>query len=335
MLVKYASKEAALILAGDIGGTNARFGCYAEHERLAATELRTGDYATGDELLIAALGALDCGTPDACCLAVAGPVLGDEAALTNAPIGFSSRTVAAATRARRVALVNDLVALGTAVANLPNDEFEQFGGKSNSSGAKGVIAAGTGLGMGIVVDGKCLPSEGGHARVAPVGAFERELLAATESEIQRGGAADGERGGGPGGIIAWEHYLSGRGLEALHRAVSTVWGATPEQIDAHAITQRGLDVSDPICHTTLETWTGMLATASGGLAVTALTLGGIYLAGSIPRAVAELLHGAAFRRRFEDAAWAAEFLHDMPVYLVADPLAGLEGAHIIARAAVA
>lgn len=310
-----------MILAGDVGGTNARFGAYGEGQRQATVELQTADYATGEALLAAALDALGCGTPDACCLAVAGPVFGDEAKLTNAPLGFSRQGTVAATGARRVALVNDLVALGTAIGQLADDQFERLGG-SPGAGAKGVVAAGTGLGMGIVVDGKCWPSEGGHARVAPTGAFERELLAVTESEVE-------------GGVVAWEHYLSGRGLVALHRAVSTVWGAKPEALEADDITRRGIDASDPICHTTLETWAGLLATASGGLAVTTLALGGVYLAGSIPLAIAELLRGRLFRRRFEDAAWAADFLQDVPVYLVADPLVGLDGAHLIAATVVA
>ena len=137
-----------LILAGDIGGTNSRFGCYAQNERKATAELRTGHYATGEALLLAAVDELGCGTPDTCCLAVAGPVFGSEAQLTNAPIGFSRQGVAAATGARRVALVNDLVALGTAIDVLPNEQFERLGGQAANSDAKGVLAAGTGLGHG-------------------------------------------------------------------------------------------------------------------------------------------------------------------------------------------
>ena len=93
----------------------------------------------------------------------------------------------------------------------------------------------------------------------------------------------------------------------------------------------GLAVEDPVCHTTVETLAGMLATASGGLAATGLTLGGVYIAGSVALAIADLLRAPLFRRRFNDAAWAADFLADMPIYLVADPLAGLEGARFIAE----
>ena len=307
-----------MILAGDIGGTNARFGGYVDGMRIGVAELDAHTFANGDDLLAAALAELPGYAIEAVCLAVAGPVLGDAVRLTNVDIGFSRTGISATTGAQSVVLVNDMVALGSAVGGLPNDRFELLGG-TPSVGVKCVLAAGTGLGMVVVADGKCLPSEGGHARVAPVGAFERELVAFTESETEE-----------HGGIVAWEHYLSGRGVEALHRAVCAVWGTKPETETAREITRRGLAVEDPVCHTTVETLAGMLATAAGALAVTTLSLGGVYLGGSVPVAIAAMLRDGRFRRRFEDAAWAAGFLREIPIHLVADPLIGLDGAHLIA-----
>ena len=308
-----------MILVGDIGGTSARFGCFVDGERRGLAEFETAQFTSGERLLAAAVDALPSARWTACCLAVAGPVFDDQAQLTNVDIHLSSRDVATATGTERVALVNDLVALGTAVAHLPASRFELLGG-TPTEGTKAVLAAGTGFGMGIVADGRCLPSEGGHARVAPVGAFEREVLAYSETETEE-----------HGGVVAWEHYLSGRGVAALHRAVCAVWGAKPPTLEAREIVRDGLQADDPVCHTTLETWVGMLATASGGLAATALALGGVYLAGSVSLAVADLIRSPLFRRRFEDAAWAADFLADIPIYLVADPLAGIEGARLVAE----
>ena len=308
-----------MILAGDIGGTNARFGCYADGERIGVAELIADGFASGEALLAAALAELPTGSVDGCCLAVAGPVFGGEARLTNVDIAFSERGIATVTGAASVTLVNDMVALGSAVGGLPDDRFELLSGTPDT-GVKSILAAGTGLGMVMVADGVCLPSEGGHARVAPVGAFERELVAFTESETD----------GGHGGVVAWEHYLSGRGLQTLYRAVSAVWGAKPEAFAAEEIARRGLALSDPVCHTTVETWAGMLATAAGGLAVTSLSLGGVYLGGAVPVTVAESLRDRLFRRRFEDAAWSADYLQQIPIYLISDPLAGLDGAHLIA-----
>ena len=310
-----------MILAGDIGGTHARFGCYADGERVGVAELDAEAFADGEKLLSAALAELPAGTLDACCVAVAGPVIGDEAKLTNVDIALSRSGIEAVAGTSAVALVNDMVALGSAVQGLSDDRFELLSGRPGD-GVKCVLAAGTGLGMAVVADGKCLPSEGGHARIAPAGAFERELIGFSESEVEH-----------HGGVLAWEHYLSGRGVEALYRAVCAVWGAEAEPLDGEEITRRGLAVADPVCHTTVETWAGMLATAAGGLAVTSLSLGGVYVGGSIPVAIAEFLRGPLFRRRFEDAAWAADYLKQIPIRLVADPLIGLDGAHLIALGA--
>lgn len=307
-------------LAGDIGGTNARFalwdaGRVREH-RLPVAGL------TADELLDAAMRALDPPRIANVCLAVAGPVLAGEARLTNVDMTFSGAAVQARTGAREVALVNDIVAMGAAVAAGLCDGAERLGGRAAEGGdaVRAVVAAGTGLGMGLVMpDGRCLPSEGGHVRVAPADAFERELVTFTETTLEEAR-----------GVVAWEHYLSGRGLVNLYRAVSHVWGMEPAAHTPEEVTRRGLEVADPICHTTLETWAGMLGTAAGGLAVTAMALGGVWLAGTIPRTLAPVLRERVFRRRFEEAAWAADFLADVPVHLLADDDIGLKGAAAIA-----
>lgn len=316
-----------VILAADIGGTVARFGRYAGGERQATVSLDTASFETPAALFQAAAAELLAdAAPSAVGLAVAGPVFEGSARLTNGQLAFHRQEIADTFATHQVALVNDIVALGAAVDGLPADGFKLLSGQpnagANGSGTKGIVAAGTGLGMGLVVDGRCLPSEGGHARVAPASAFERELLAATESQ------ADAPP------VVTWEHYLSGRGVELLYRAVCAVWGTAPAALGAREITRRALAADgDPVCHTTMETWAGLLATAAGTLAVTGMTLGGIYLGGSVALAVAELLQAARFRQRFEGAAWAADFLAAMPLYLVVDPLAGLDGAALLASSA--
>ncbi len=311
----------ATVCAADIGGTRARFGRYVDDERTASVTLSTADYRTAKELLADAVAKLPASRFDVACIAVAGPVLDGEARLTNASgMAFSPAVIKACLGTGQVALVNDMVALGTAVACQPAARFEQIAGlAADGELVKGVIGAGTGLGMGVVWNGECLPSEGGHARIAPVGAFERELLAATEAESE----------GGDG--VAWEHYLSGRGVETLHRAVCKVWGVQPAPLDSEEITRRGTAGTDPLCHTTVETWAGIMATAVGSLAVTALTTGGVYLGGSVVLALAEQLRAPRFRRRLAESVWAADFLLDMPVYLIPGGGVGLDGAAEVAR----
>ena len=318
----------ALILAGDIGATNARFGCYRGGEQVAWVSLDTQAYDSVNALLAAALAQLPGRKEhlEACCLAVAGPVHAtgqdDTARLTNAGLTFSRQAVARALGVSRAVLVNDMVAIGAALDVLAPNQLRRLAAGTpppSPGGVKGMLAAGTGLGMGVVASGRCLPSEGGHARLAPVGAFERELVAFTEAELRD-----------EGGVVAWEHYLSGRGVETLHRAVRGVRGETGPPLTATEITRQGLAGAEPSCDTTVRTWVGMLATAAGGLATTALTLGGVYFTGTVALALAPLLEEPGFQRRFREAAWAADFLAEIPLSLITDSQAGIAGARVLA-----
>ena len=81
-----------MILAADIGGTLARFGCYVDGERLATATLKTAAYASPAALLDAAQAALPAPAPLAGVgLAVAGPVLGDQARLPTAGLRSPAR----------------------------------------------------------------------------------------------------------------------------------------------------------------------------------------------------------------------------------------------------
>ena len=307
-------------LAGDVGGTHARMGLFDGPNCVQRTTLDMAKLQSGEELTAAALEALGCTEVERACLAVAGPVLADEARLTNHGMSFSAAALRDVLGTREVVLVNDLVAMGTAVAHGLADDAERLGGLAAPPDAtRCVIAAGTGLGMGIIVGGRCLPSEGGHVRVAPAGAFERELMAYTEATLEEAR-----------GVVAWEHYLSGRGLVNLYQAVCHVWDMPPADLSPEEIVARGLEVADPTCHTTIETWVGMLGTAAGSLAVTTMALGGVWLAGAVPRALKPMLADRIFRRSFDAAAWAADFLPAVPVHLIEDDDAGLMGAGLIA-----
>ena len=308
-------------LAADIGGTNARFGLFDGETCVVRTTIAMAGAHSERELLEAALSALGHPAIESACLAVAGPVLKDVAHLTNHEMVVTRTGLAQATGANETVLVNDLVALGTAVARGRVQQAVQLGGSgaTEADATRCVLGAGTGLGMCTIVGGQCLPSEGGHARLAPAGAFERELVAFTEATLEEAE-----------GVVAWEHYLSGPGLANLYRAVCHVWDMPPSPLRQEEIVARGLQVTDPSCHTTVETWAGMLGSAAGNLAVTTMALGGVWIAGSVPRAAKPMLQERVFRRSFEAAAWAADFLQDVPVYLIEDDAAGLLGAGLIA-----
>ena len=200
-----------MILVGDIGGTSARFALYAHGKRCGLAELDTVRFPTAEKLLDAALEALPAAAPAACCFAVAGPVLDGKAQLTNAPIVFEHDAVAASTGVAQVALVNDLVALGTAVANLPERDFELLDG-APAAGSKAVVSAGTGLGMAVVVDGRCMPSRG---RPCSRGAGGRVRARVAGVHRIRSGGTRRRRGLGALSLRARRRGAASRGLRGL------------------------------------------------------------------------------------------------------------------------
>lgn len=303
-----------LIAAADIGATQARFRVDAGGVGTDRT-CATGDYEDAIALVAAGLGDA---AVEVLCVAVGGPVTDGRARLTNGVLEFGEEAIARALGIKRVVLVNDLVALGTEVPHLGDKSLHVLGGGALGAGMRAVIALGTGLGMALVTaDGSVLPSEGGHAPFAPADPLEQELLGVLAAEF---------------GYVSWENVLSGPGIGNLYRAVCAVWGAAPEELSAPDITARGLAVSDPVCHQTLEIYCAVLGNAAGALCVTGCARGGVYLGGGIPPRIADFLAGSGFRRRFEERGRMTDYVRDIGTAIVLDDGAGLAGALRVARA---
>lgn len=306
-----------VIAGADIGATQARFRVVDPDGVGTERTCATADYEDAGALVAAGLGDA---AVEVLCVAVAGPVTDGRARLTNGVLWFDEGTIAGALDIERVVLVNDLVALGTEVPHLGNESLRALGG-ALGAGARAVVAPGTGLGMALVTaDGSVNPSEGGHAPLAPADPLEQELLGVLAAEL---------------GFVSWEDVLSGPGIGNLYRAVCAVWGAAAEELTPQEITARGLALSDPVCHQTLETWCAVLGNAAGALCVTGCARGGVYLGGGVLPRLADFLAGGGFRRRFEERGRMTDYVRDIGTAIVLDDGAGLAGALRYARALAA
>ena len=118
---------AAMILAADVGGSKTLvglFGVEAPRPRLVdARTVRTLDFDGLPALLDAYLAGHRGVAVDRVGLGVAGPILHDEATMTNVPWRVRRREVAAVTGAADVRLLNDLEAMAHAVPVLTADEL--------------------------------------------------------------------------------------------------------------------------------------------------------------------------------------------------------------------
>ena len=295
-------------LVADIGGTNARFataGADGLGEPLILPTATPG-------LIEEAVARL--GLPEAFCLAVAGPVRGGRASLTNIDLMIDGPALARSFD-RPVRVINDFTAISYGM--LAFDDLLTLGeGTARPDTPRAAIGPGSGCGMGVLVPTPggwyAVASEGGHADLAPGSALETELW-------NHLSAAHGQ--------VCWETVLSGSGLVRLYQAMCQVWGVQGERYAPEDITAHGVDASDPVCHQTLETFFALLGTAAGSLAVLVCATGGVFIAGGIVPAMADFAVTSPLRRRFDERGLMQELARSIPLHIVRDGYPGLIGAH--------
>lgn len=310
---------AGLQLIADIGATHARF-ALAEDGVLTGskTVLPTRDQTQAVGLVEAALASLNCDAVSAACFAVAGPVADGRVEVTNGGLSFDETVLGTALGAP-VSLVNDFYALAMAVPGL--ERLEALGGDPERRQArlvKAVLGPGSGLGMSVLLPQgnggwQVLPSEGGHADLAPGNPLEQELLNILHSQHEG---------------VCWETVLSGPGLVNLHAAVAMMWGTPAEPLAPEEITARGATAEDPLCHQTLELFFALLGSAAGNLALTVCAHGGLYVGGGIVPGLVEFARTSPLRRRFEERVELTSLVADIPIFLILDEDPGLIGAAV-------
>lgn len=306
-----------MLIVGDIGGTNARFGCVD----------RAGLVCDVMSLPVAAHGTFEAalrqycaqvGRPaviEAAALAIAAPVIDGVARLTNSGWVVSAAAVQAACGAQRVALLNDFEALALALPLLTQADVVSLGGGAiDRRLPMAVIGPGTGLGVAACVpdgagDYLALASEGGHVTLAPGDDFEAEVLGVVRRQF---------------GHVSAERLLSGIGLPVLHSAIATACGEVAAQLSPEEITQRAQH-GDGAATRTLELFCAMLGGFAGNVVLTLGARGGLFVAGGIGQRLAGYLPGSAFRRRFEAKGRFADYLAPLATVLVSAPNAALLG----------
>ena len=244
-------------------------------------------------------------------LAVAGPVTGDTARLTNGPWRFCCTTMCSALDLERIVLVNDFVAVAMALPQLSSQDLEVLGrGQAVPKAPKAVIGPGTGLGVAAVFfpDSRpvVLASEAGHASLAAHNEQEADLLSQVRTETAH---------------VAAEDALSGPGLARLYKSIAIMEDAPASLTDPAKIAQAAIDGTCPISRRALDHFCALLGSFAGDLALTFGARGGLYLAGGIAPSITHYLKGSQFRNCFEDKGDFMDYMKQIPSYVVtrADP----------------
>jgi glucokinase len=325
-----------MILAGDVGGTKVHLALYdfingkleyTRDERFPAKE-----YAGLEEIVKEFLGAEK---TTAACFGVPGPVRDGRLRLTNLPWTLDSRELATSLDIQHVFLINDLEANGYGVAELSADQIYTLSeGDPSQIGNRALIAAGTGLGEGILAwNGRIhvpYPSEGGHVDYAPRNEDEIDLLRFLKQKYN--------------GRISFERVVSGMGLTNIYEFLREVRGIDEpawlaERMAAEdpnaVITELALAAKSEICEKALDMFVSAYGAEAGNLALKVLSVGGMYVGGGIAPRILEKLKDGTFLKSFTDKGRLSQLLINMPVRVILESRAALLGAAAFAEARAA
>lgn len=357
-----------MLLAGDVGGTKTLLGLFrAGSDRPSAIDV--GEFTTleysGLEPMIEAFLESRSVEPkhiESASFGVAGAVTDQVARLTNVPWCVDGSAIGERLAFRHTTVLNDLEALAYGVTVLEADELEMLQrGVPHPTGNAAVIAAGTGLGEGMLlnVNGRFVPgaSEGGHADFAARTPREIEML----GELTR-----------IYGRVSVEAILSGPGLvniyQFTHQSFGTDPGVVPVYKFSHEVSNEnrtrlqgpvlpsrlceGVDrVSDAAelpaqisraamerrclrCVEALEMFVSVYGAESGNIALRTVATAGVYVGGGIAPKILPALQSGLFMEAFRAKEPMADLVATIPVAVILNPDAGLLGAAVHAQQTV-
>lgn len=308
------------IVAGDIGGTHARF---------AIAELTPGappvigamhKYRTREHPGIASAWAQlekDCGAslPKAAAFGIAAPIEGDHLRFVNSHWEINRWTVQAELGLDHLLLLNDFGAVGNAVSVLPPDALLPIAGPATGmpqSGVTTIMGPGTGLGVSMlarraIVD--VIETEGAHISFAPQSDRERAL----EAHIR-----------GRYGRCSVERIVSGPGLVETYAFLG---GGDWDVLDAGTLWQAAIDGSDPMAVEALDILVGCFGAAAGDIALAHGAMSLVITGGLANRMQAKLGDGT-FHARFVDKGRYKGRMERIPVMLSTYDEPGLLGAAV-------
>ena len=316
-----------MILAGDIGGTNARLAYFQPqngHLRLISERIfPSREYSELGEIVSKFLQDSDA-RPEIACFGIAGPVHNGRVETSNLPWVIEQTRLSQQIHLPATLLINDLEANAWGIGALSPHDLVPLNQVPPSPGNQAVIAPGTGLGeAGLFWNGsqhQVFASEGGHSDFAPQGDLQIELLRFLAHRY---------------GHVSYERVLSGPGLVNVYeflREKNCVdepagFAARLTQKDAAAeISRTALNDTNPIAQRALDLWVSVYGAEAGNLALKTMATGGVFLGGGISPKILPKLTGPLFMQAFLEKGRLRPLLESIPVQIITNDQAGLLGA---------
>ncbi|AAZ26700.1 glucokinase [Colwellia psychrerythraea 34H] len=311
-------------MVADIGGTNIRLAIASPSDVI--TDIATYQCAKFANLIdVIRLYIMEKqleGKTINACLAIACPVDDDYISMTNLPWQFSQKDLKEQLKLNTLTLINDYTAIALAIPYLSDSQKVKIGaGEAVSNKAISVCGPGTGLGVATLVplDNKwhCISGEGGHVDFAPVDELEVKVFSYIYAYKKR---------------VSYEQLLSGYGLEQIYQALVKITNEGKSNnfvagdLSAEIISTNAINGDCILCKQALEFFCKVLGSFAGNLALTANSLGGVYIAGGIVPRFIDFIEKSGFRERFETKGRLSSLTQQTPTYVITETQPGLLGA---------
>jgi glucokinase len=324
----------SLLLAADIGGTKSALALFNLDHGLNPVPIFRAVYASSDfsgiQELLGTFLEESGSKPEYACLAVAGVISHGQARLTNLPWTISESQLADCFGLAGVWLVNDLTAVCLSLPLLQADDWiELQPGQEVQGGVRAVIAPGTGLGEGFLVESGggswAQGTEGGHCDFAPTDAIQSALL-------------DWMREHHPWPEpVSYEMLCSGLGIPVLYAFFKASGMAERPALSAalaEAADQTPLIVNGalddnppcPLCRKSVQTFLAILGAEAGNLALKLYSTGGLYIGGGIMPRLAGRISFAPMLAAFNNKEKMEPLMATIPLRLITRKETALLGA---------
>lgn len=312
------------IIVGDVGGTNTRLGVVLQKggAPTAIATYRNVDFLSFEKVLAQYLHHINARSCAQIYLAVAAPIDGEKVALTNCDWVIDRARLRQVTGAKTIHLLNDLEALACALIDPSALGAKHVAGPTNlraDGGRMLVIGAGTGFNAASL-----MPAPAFSVQAAECGHMSLPVETAEDLDL-RAFLAQGR------GRASVERAISGQGLCEIHHWAARGLGLAHDPLTARQITERALQGSDAACAKAAQTVLRLLAIVAGDLALAYLPHGGIYLAGSVCRALYPMMAQAGFAEGFCAKGRQTNLLRSFPIKLITNDAAALIGCAALAN----
>lgn len=260
---------------------------------------------------------MDRDLPKAAAIAIAAPITGDTARMTNNSWVINPSQVAADLNLDQHVLLNDFQAIGYAVAAAGAEHFSHICGPNIAlpeTGVCSIIGPGTGLGVAVLARDNdnimVLPTEGGHSDFAPLDDIDEQIRARLRSQFDR---------------VSIERIVSGPGIRIIFETLSEMMGWALSDASDQELWTAAIEGHDALSAAALDRFCQCLGSIAGDIALTH-GAGAVVIAGGLGQRLATILPHSRFAERFAAKGRYQSVMQNLPVKLITHPQPGLLGA---------